>query len=91
MCPRRAQASPGPQAISDLLAQLPLDLAALPDVAARAFPSLASGSWHAPGVARGATPPISVGAQIERLGELLLLSAEISNLLQTADPVREQL
>lgn len=57
MCPGRVQASPDPEAIPDLLAQLPLDLAMQPDVAARAFPNLASGSWHAPGMARGATPP----------------------------------
>lgn len=87
MCPRRARVSPDPEAIPDLLAQLPLDLAAQPDVAARAFPRLASGSWQAPGTARGATPLVGVGAQTERLGELLLVSAERSNLLQTADPI----
>lgn len=76
MCPRRERASPDPEAIPDLLAQLPLDLTAQPDVAARAFPSLASGSWHAPGTAQGATPLIGVGAQTERPGESLLVSAE---------------
>ena len=79
--------SPDPEAIPDLLAQLPLDLTAQPDVAARAFPSLASGSWRAPGMAPGATPLVGVGAQTVRRSELLLVSAERSNLLQTADPV----
>lgn len=51
MCPRRERASPDPEAIPDLLAQLPLDLTTQPDVNARVFPSLASGSWHAPGAA----------------------------------------
>lgn len=86
MCPRRARASPDPEAIPDLLAQLPLDLAVQPDVAARAFPSSASGSWHAPGTARGAAPLVGVGAQTER-SNLLLVSAERSTLLQTADRV----
>lgn len=55
--------SPDPEAIPDLLAQLPVDLAVQPDVAARAFPSLASGYWHAPGVAWGASPLVGVDAQ----------------------------
>lgn len=55
--------SPDPEAIPDLLAQLPLDLATQPDVAARVFPCLASGSWHASGAAWGATPLFRVGAQ----------------------------
>ena len=87
MCPRRAQVSPNPEAIPDLLAQLPSDPATQPDVAARACPSLASGSWHAPGAARGATLLVGVGAQKERPGELFLVSAERSNLLHTAGPV----
>lgn len=47
-----------------------------------------SQAWHlGPGTAWGATSLVGVGAQTERLRELLLVSAERSDLLQTADPV----
>lgn len=65
--PRRVQASLNLEAIPDLSAQLPSDLAVQPDVAAIAFPRLASGSWHTPGTARGAIPIIGVGAHTERI------------------------
>lgn len=51
-----------------------------------------SQAWHlGPGMpwARPEVPPphLGIGAQTARMGELLLVSAERSNLLQTADPV----
>lgn len=76
---------PDPEAIPDPLVELPSDLATPPDVAARAFPSFASGSRHAGGLAWGAIPPVGVGALVEGKDELLLVSAEISDFLQIAD------